>query len=332
MINEFPNTLSDKRIRIIHDYLEASECFSGVQIKGGVSFFLWDRLYKGKCDVYSHINNTVSKMTRNLLEKGCNTFIRFNKAINILHKIHSVGEVSFSELVSSRMPFGLPNTFKGNRKKTLDTDVLVFVSGNESDVKGSVSFIPRDQIPKGDEIIDCHKVFIAKAGSGSDTFPHLILGKPFYGSPNTACNESYLVIGPFLNKKECLNVISYIASKFFRFLVLLKKGTQNAAKDDQKIISGIIHVLKFGLRWKDAPKEYGPYKTLYNRFVRWSNMGVFEKIFTALSESTQDTSLLMIDATCLKAHRTAASLRKKGFLSLYRTHKRRIEHQITCSL
>lgn len=103
-------------------------------------------------------------------------------------------------------------------------------------------------------------------------------------------------------------------------------------KDDQKIISGIIHVLKFGLRWKDAPKEYGPYKTLYNRFVRWSNMGVFKKIFTALSESTQDTSLLMIDATCLKAHRTAASLRKKGFLSLYRTHKRRIEHQITCSL
>ena len=103
-------------------------------------------------------------------------------------------------------------------------------------------------------------------------------------------------------------------------------------KDEQKIISGIIHVLKFGLRWKDAPKEYGPYKTLYNRFVRWSNMGVFEKIFTALSESTQDTSLLMIDATCLKAHRTAASLRKKGFLSLYRTHKRRIEHQITCSL
>ena len=103
-------------------------------------------------------------------------------------------------------------------------------------------------------------------------------------------------------------------------------------KDDQKIISGIIHVLKFGLRWKDAPKEYGPYKTLYNRFVRWSNMGVFKKIFTALSESTQDTSLLMIDATYLKAHRTAASLRKKGFLSLYRTHKRRIEYQITCSL
>ena len=84
--------------------------------------------------------------------------------------------------------------------------------------------------------------------------------------------------------------------------------------DDQKILSGIIYVLKFGLQWKDAPKEYGPYKTLYNRFVRWSKMGVFEKIFTTLAENSQDTSLLMIDATHLKAHRTAASLRKKGLL------------------
>ena len=84
--------------------------------------------------------------------------------------------------------------------------------------------------------------------------------------------------------------------------------------DDQKILSGIIYVLKFGLQWKDAPKEYGPYKTLYNRFVRWSKMGVFEKIFTALAENSQDTSLLMLDATHLKAHRTAASLRKKGLL------------------
>ena len=101
---------------------------------------------------------------------------------------------------------------------------------------------------KGDEIIDCHKVFIAKAGSGSDTFPHLILGKPFYGSPNTACNESYLVIGPFLNKKECLNVISYIASKFFRFLVLLKKGTQNAAKG----VYQLVPIQDFSKPWTDA--------------------------------------------------------------------------------
>lgn len=83
-------------------------------------------------------------------------------------------------------------------------------------------------------------------------------------------------------------------------------------EDDLRVISGIIHVLKRGLQWKDAPSEYGPHKTLYNRFVRWSKMGVFDKIFTALVEEEGPPDRLMIDATYLKAHRTAASLLKKG--------------------
>jgi len=82
--------------------------------------------------------------------------------------------------------------------------------------------------------------------------------------------------------------------------------------DDRRVISGIIHVLKRGLQWRDAPKEYGPHKTLYNRFIRWSRMGVFDKIFAALVEEEGPPERLMIDATHLKAHRTAASLLKKG--------------------
>jgi len=81
--------------------------------------------------------------------------------------------------------------------------------------------------------------------------------------------------------------------------------------DDRRVLSGIIHVLKRGLQWRDAPPEYGPHKTLYNRFVRWSRMGVFNRIFKELS--SQDVpDQLQIDATHLKAHRTAASLLKKG--------------------
>jgi len=82
--------------------------------------------------------------------------------------------------------------------------------------------------------------------------------------------------------------------------------------DDLRVISGIIYVIKHGLQWKDAPYEYGPYKTLYNRFVRWSRMGVFNSIFTELAKATPPDGRLMIDATHLKAHRTAASLLKKG--------------------
>jgi len=78
------------------------------------------------------------------------------------------------------------------------------------------------------------------------------------------------------------------------------------------VISGIIFVIRNGLRWRDAPNEYGPHKTIYNRFIRWSRLGVFNKIFAALAAKGGKRDQLMIDATHLKAHRTAASLLKKG--------------------
>ena len=81
--------------------------------------------------------------------------------------------------------------------------------------------------------------------------------------------------------------------------------------DDRRVLSGIIHVLKRGLQWRDAPAEYGPHKTLYNRFIRWSNLGIFDNIFKELSSSDVPEQL-QIDTTHLKAHRTASSLLKKG--------------------
>lgn len=85
-----------------------------------------------------------------------------------------------------------------------------------------------------------------------------------------------------------------------------------ARVDDRRVISGIIFVIRNGLRWRDAPREYGPHKTIYNRFVRWSRLGVFNKIFAELAGKAGKPNRLMIDLTHLKAHRTAASLFKKG--------------------
>lgn len=82
--------------------------------------------------------------------------------------------------------------------------------------------------------------------------------------------------------------------------------------DDLRVISGSVYVIRNGLMWKDAPRGYGPPKTLYNRFVRWSRMGVFNRIFVELAGTAGIPDRLMIDATHLKAHRTAASLLKKG--------------------
>ena len=248
--------LHDNRLRIIHDYPEASDCFSGVQIKGGVSFFLWDRDNPGACAVYSHRGNETSgPVIRPLLERGCDTFIRYNEAVDILRKVMAFNEPSMEDLVSTRLPFGLTNTYKGKKTKQSDSDLRIYVSGNDREVRGTTAFVPLEDILKGHEMIPWEKVFIAKAGSGSDSFPHPILPKPFYGAPNTVCNESYLVIGPFKNKQECENVISYIATKFFRFLVLLKKNSQNAAKS----VYQLVPQQNFGKPWNDEElyKKYG---------------------------------------------------------------------------
>ena len=87
-----------------------------------------------------------------------------------------------------------------------------------------------------------------------------------------------------------------------------------ARVDDRRVVSGIVYVIRHGLQWKDAPRDYGPHKTLYNRFIRWSRMGVFDRIFAALAAKAGPPERLMIDTTHLKAHRTAASLLKKGVL------------------
>lgn len=83
--------------------------------------------------------------------------------------------------------------------------------------------------------------------------------------------------------------------------------------DDRRVISGIIFVIRNGLRWRDAPTDYGPHKTIYNRFIRWSRLGVFNRIFAELAGNAGQPDRIMIDSTHLKAHRTAASLLKKGW-------------------
>ena len=102
--------------------------------------------------------------------------------------------------------------------------------------------------------------------------------------------------------------------------------------DDRRVISGIVFVIKNGLRWRDAPHDYGPHKTIYNRFVRWSRLGVFNKIFAELARKAGKPRRLMIDATHLKVHRTAASLLKRGRSQTYRAHERRLELKIACRL
>lgn len=248
-LDEFRNEmLHDTSIRRIDDFPEATDCFNGVQIKGGVCYFLWDRDNKGDCTVYTHRGDNISQpATRPLLEKGCDTFIRYNVAVDILHKVRKFNEPSIEKLVSSRQPFGLPTTFHG-KKDGGSKDYLVYE--NEG-----ISYVEDEKITKNRDVVDAYKVFIPRAGSGSDSFPHPILGKPFLGEPKTVCSETYIFIGPFKNAQECKNVITYISTKFFRFLAMLKKVTQSTTRS----IYTFVPVQDFSKPWTDEElyKKYG---------------------------------------------------------------------------
>ena len=237
--------LHDERIRAIHDFPDASDCFPGVQIKGGVCYFLWERDTPGQCSVTSHTNGgTGETVVRPLLEDGCETFIRWNEAVSILNKVKKAEEPSFAPFVSARKPFALDTQYKGGEIG----DTLLYQNGG-------TSRIDKSKIEKNSSVIDQWKVFIPRAGSGSDAFPHSILGKPFVGAPGSACTETYLYLGPFHDEDECRNVISYIGTRLFRFLVLLMKASQDATSR----VYSFVPVQDFRKSWSDdeLAEKYG---------------------------------------------------------------------------
>lgn len=232
--------LHDTSLRIIHDYPNAGDCFNGVQIKGGITYFLWDRDNKGDCEIYTHHNGVVTDpVTRPLLEPECDTFIRYNDGVTIYRKVISHHEPTMDCIVSSRKPFGLSTTFHGRKDRQIG-DVQIFENRG-------ISYIKRTDILSNIELVDKYKVFIPRSSSGSDAFPHPILGKPFIGKPGTACSETYIVIGPFDTEEICKNAITYIHTKFMRTLAMFKKVTQSTTK----ALYTLVPLQDFSHEWTD---------------------------------------------------------------------------------
>ena len=220
--------LTNTHIKELHDYIRASDCFPGVEIKGGVCYFLWDKDYNGDCQINTYKDNTLSsKMTRPLLEENADTFIRYNEAISILRKVNNKSLKRFSSLVSSRNPFGFASNYSDFVLKSNDTVKIISMNQKENYVKIS-------EVKKGFENLNCFKIFVAKAvGSGDMRTDKL---NPFIVGPNTICTETYLSISPFSNQKEAENAITYIQTKFFHFMFGLKKITQNTTSKSYEFV------------------------------------------------------------------------------------------------
>lgn len=219
--------LQDQQIRQLHDFPNSQDCFSGVDIKGGVCFFLWQKGTKGKAHVISYDNGkVVSEAFRYLQEENLDIFIRDNNAVNILDKVLACKEKSFSELISSRKPFGFATNFKGYAK-TKDNTVKFYANK-------VINYICRDEVKVNSDWIDLYKLFVPYAIGSGDSKEDLV--KPILAEPNSCCSETYLVFGPFQDEKTARNVISYIQTKFFHFMLTLKKNTQHATRNAYQLV------------------------------------------------------------------------------------------------
>lgn len=249
-LDEFRKTmLEDTRVVELHDFPMSSDCFSGVEIKGGVCYFLWQKDYQGECLVVTHeTGNITSTMKRYLKEGDLDIFIRYNQAVSIFRKIQINKDQSFSNCISARKPFGLATNFKGRTEPYQDRFNNVTLYQNKG-----IGYIQKQDIPINRQWIDTHKVIAPYAVGTGDSKTDWV--KPIYAPPNSACTETYLVFGPFENKVICENVMSYINTRLFHFMLTLKKNTQHTTKKAYELVP----MQDFSEAWDDE-KLYKKYQ------------------------------------------------------------------------
>ena len=251
--------LRENRFRIIHDFEDVADCFPGISLTGGVSYFLWDKDYKGKCQYYFHKKHDkeIFEWNNYLDSKGAGFVIRDPQAYSILEKIENIegkyyidSYKNFSGLVSAKHFFDnselLTSNWTGYREIRDDFYCIkYYVNVNR---ERTYRWISSKQLPKNKGTKDLHKVYIP-AANGSMEY---VLGKPFYGEPNSVCSQTFLVIGydPVkhnLSEQECHNIVKYIQTRFFRYLVSIKKKTQNGPRG----VYQFVPLQDFSKPWTD---------------------------------------------------------------------------------
>ena len=259
--------LASKQFRIIHDFEDSKDCFPGVSIMGGVNYFLWERDYEGKCDFIFHSAGNKQKYRRNdfLDSIGAGVVIRNPNAYSILNKVRKIekdyfnnANDNFSGLVSPKHFFDNSDLLTSNWSKfrsDFSEEFNIKYYLNKNIHKRDYGWISLKQLPKNQDTKNLHKIYIPAANGSMD----IVLGKPFYGEPNSVCSQTYLVIGydPKLHnftKEQCENIISYIKTKFFRYLVSIKKKTQNGPRG----VYQFVPLQDFNEPWTDE-KLYKKY-------------------------------------------------------------------------
>lgn len=218
--------LGDSRIRKLVDFPNANEVFPGVEIKGGVCYFLWDRDNAGPCEVsLVRGNQRHGPVLRDLNE--FDIFVRDSRGLDILHKVRSLDEPSLTEILAVDKEFGMTSNFNGYRMKRTPGSIAIHAGRRGKRIQG---WIQRDNVVKSLHLIDTWKVLIPQAGSdGGQKIPDVVLGKPFIAGPPSVCTQTFLFV--YVDSENAArSVESYVRTRLFRFLVSLRKISQHATR------------------------------------------------------------------------------------------------------
>lgn len=217
--------LADKRMRVLVDFPDAAEAFPGTQIKGGVSYFLWDNSWNDTCEITTIIGGKPTSPPMKRYLGAYDVVVRRNEAVPILEKVLKVnskdGFGNLASRVSPIQPFSIRTNFRGAQTSKGMTNPVRLIRNNGED------FIERSEVPRNDAWIDEWKVLLGRAYGAGDAFPHQIYNCPIIAEPGTACTETYLVIGRFKEEAEAKLFAGYLRTRFVRFLVSLRKNTQD---------------------------------------------------------------------------------------------------------
>ena len=231
--------LSDRRICYLHDYRKANDIFPTVEIKSGVCYFLWDRNYNNACIIDSTINGKTERSSRYLLSEYDDIFIRYNAGIPIIEKVQAMMDAPLSSIVSPQNPFGFNTAVRGEENKTANS-IKIYSKGLV------VNYIDKSLVSLHKEWIQKYKVIMAKAAEDG-MLPGKVISTCTIIKKDTCCNGTYIVVGPFDSESECRNAISYLHTRFVRFLIGMKKMTQDLK--DQTF--ALVPLQDFSKPWTD---------------------------------------------------------------------------------
>lgn len=221
--------LTEGKLRAIVDFPNSAEVFPSVDIKGGVSYFLWDKGHAGECDFTLVRGSEVLGPNSRKLDEF-DVLVRDIRGVRILRKVLNNNTKSLADIVSARWAFGteLTSNFSQWYTKKRQLSVRLYMQGGDRERWIDPSVVTRNQ-----ELISQWKVLLPKAGpgnSGGHVLPDMVLGRPLVSEPQSVCSLTYLVVGPLPNRAACDSLISYIQTRFSRFLVSLRKTSQDAPR------------------------------------------------------------------------------------------------------